>query len=68
MNYRTNLYNTLYEQVCDEADSIDWGDYTHEQKLEWIQTETRRRHQESLKPDTPDIKSIQLRNYENRRV
>ena len=65
---RTNLYNTLYEQVCDEADAIDWGDQTHEQKLEWITNETRRRHIDLQKPDTPDIDAIAQLNYENRRV
>ena len=69
MNYRTKLYKSIYEEVCDEADAIDWGDATYSDKVAWISQETRRRHEQRYKrPDTPDIKAIQLNNFENRRA
>jgi len=69
MSLRAKLYNTIYEKVCDEADAVDWGDQTYEDKVEWIRQETHRRQLKAYdKPDTPDIDSIAETNYENRRT
>ena len=69
MNYRTKLYKSIYEEVCDEADELDWGDATYSDKIAWISQETRRRPKQRYNsPDTPDNKAIQLRNFENRRA